>query len=65
MKSLARRSKYERTPVVSISESSYTPVSYAERAMAFAADGGVPIEAGTETVQISLQVTWALQTPAD
>jgi uncharacterized protein YggE len=55
----------ELGPVVSISESSYTPVVYAERAMAFAADAGVPVEAGTESVQISLQVTWSLQEPAE
>ena len=62
---LAGMAGAELGPVVSISESTYTPVRYAERAMAFAADGGVPVEAGTETVQISLQVTWALQAPAD
>jgi uncharacterized protein YggE len=51
--------------VITISESSYTPVRYAERAMAFTADAGVPVEPGTESVQISLQVTWALQELAD
>jgi len=63
---LAGMAGAELGPVVSINESSYTPVSYAERAMAFAAqDSSVPVEAGSETVQISLQVTWALETPAD
>jgi hypothetical protein len=57
----------ELGPVVTISESSYTPARYEERAMAFAADAGgsVPVEAGEESVQISLQVTWSLQEPAD
>jgi uncharacterized protein YggE len=51
--------------VITINETSHTPVRYAERAMAFAADAGVPVEPGTESVQISVQVTWALVEPAD
>ena len=62
---LAELAGAELGAVITINESSYTPVAYAERAMAFTADAGVPIEAGTESVQISLQVTWALQEPAD
>ena len=53
----------ELGPVITINESSYTPVRYAERAMAFAADASVPVEPGTQSVQISVQVTWALQDP--
>jgi hypothetical protein len=55
----------ELGPVVTISESSYTPVPYVERAMAFAADASVPVEPGTQSVQISVQVTWSLQEPAE
>jgi uncharacterized protein YggE len=55
----------ELGPVITISESSHTPVRYAERAMAFTADAGVPVEPGTESVQISVQVTWALQDPTE
>jgi uncharacterized protein YggE len=55
----------ELGPVVSISENTRTPVAYAERGMAFAADSGVPVQAGTESVQINLQVTWSLQEPAE
>ena len=62
---LAELAGAELGPVVSISENSHAPVVYAERAMAFAADGGVPVQAGTESVQISLQVTWSLQTPTE
>ena len=51
--------------VVTINESSHTPVLYAERSMAFAADQGVPVEPGTQSVQISVQVTWALQEPTE
>jgi uncharacterized protein YggE len=62
---LAELAGAELGAVVTISESSHTPVRYVERAMAFAADAGVPIEPGTESVQISVQVTWALQEPAE
>lgn len=62
---LAEMAGAELGSVVTISESSYTPAPYAERAMAFTADAGVPIQGGTESVQISLQVTWALQTPEE
>ena len=62
---LADMAGAELGPVVTISESSHTPVRYAERAMAFSADAGVPVEAGTESVQISVQVTWSLQEPAE
>jgi uncharacterized protein YggE len=62
---LAEMADAELGAVITINESSHTPVAYAERAMAFAADGGVPVQAGTQSVQISLQVTWALQEPAD
>jgi uncharacterized protein YggE len=62
---LAALAGAELGPVVTISESSRTPIAYAERSMAFAADAGVPVEAGTESVQISLQVTWSLQQPAE
>jgi uncharacterized protein YggE len=62
---LAEMAGAELGPVINISESSHTPVRYAERAMGFAADAGVPVEAGTESVQLSLQVTWALVTPEE
>jgi hypothetical protein len=55
----------ELGPVVTISESSFTPAPYVERAVAFAADASVPVEPGTESVQISIQVTWSLQEPAE
>jgi len=62
---LAGMAGAELGPVITVSESSYTPVVYAERAMAFAADAGVPVQPGSESVQISVQVTWALQEPAE
>jgi hypothetical protein len=63
---LAELAGVELGAVLTINETSYTPVRYAERAVAYAADAaGVPVEAGTESVQISLQVTWSLQEIAE
>jgi hypothetical protein len=62
---LAELAGAELGPVVTLNESSHTPVLYAERAMAFAADAAVPVEPGTQSVQISVQVTWSLQEPAE
>jgi uncharacterized protein YggE len=60
---LAEMAGAELGAVISISESTHTPVRYVER-VAFAAEAAsVPVEPGTESVQISLQVTWALENP--
>ena len=63
---LAELADVELGAVLTINETSYTPIRYAERAVAETAyAAGVPVEAGTESVQISLQVTWSLQEIAE
>ncbi|MSP14663.1 MAG: DUF541 domain-containing protein [Chloroflexi bacterium] len=48
-------------PVLTISESSRAPVPLAQgRTFATAASSAVPIEAGTQTVEVEVQVTWLL-----
>jgi uncharacterized protein YggE len=47
--------------VITITESSQPPAPIVERAAVPSGAGGVPIEPGTQTVQVSVQVTWQLK----
>ncbi len=52
---------YELGPALTIQESSRIPRPYVERAMDVSVAAAVPIELGTQTVEVDLQVTWLLE----
>jgi uncharacterized protein YggE len=55
----------ELGPALTIQEFSRTPRPFeGARAVAFEAQAAVPIEAGEQSVQIEVQVTWQMQEPA-
>jgi uncharacterized protein YggE len=58
---LAALAGSELGPALTIQESSRIPRPYVERAMDVSAAAAVPIEPGTQTVEVDLQVTWILK----
>jgi uncharacterized protein YggE len=58
---LAELAGAELGEVITITESSQPPVPIVERAVSPAGAGGVPIEPGTQTTQVNIQVTWQLK----
>jgi uncharacterized protein YggE len=63
---LADLAQVDLGPVLTINESSRTPAPVVEQA-AFGTGGGraVPVEPGSQQVQVDLQITWLLLNPAD
>ena len=51
----------ELGPALTIQESSRIPRPYVERAMDVSVAAAVPVELGTQTVEVDLQVTWLLE----
>ena len=58
---LAELAGAELGPVMTISETSRTPSPVIERAVAAQAAAPVPIQAGTQDVEVDISVTWSLQ----
>jgi uncharacterized protein YggE len=61
---LAELSDSELGVVLTINESSRTPRPGTERVLSAGAAAAVPIEPGTQLIEINLQVTWLLTAPA-
>jgi len=57
---LAGLAKAELGPVLTINESSRTPFPAVERAALARGGSGVPVEAGSQLVEVDLQITWTL-----
>jgi uncharacterized protein YggE len=62
---LAALAGSELGPALTIQESSRIPRPYVERPMDVSAAAAVPVEAGTQTVEVDLQVTWLLVEPSE